>query len=57
MAIQALVAGRIFYLLSISQLGMALMSIIRRRVQKIADAPAIVIGIVSTIVLQVIFSQ
>jgi cation-transporting P-type ATPase F len=57
MAIQALVAGRIFYLLSISQLGASLMSIIRGQFPKIADAPAIVIGIVSTIILQVIFSQ
>ncbi len=57
MAIQALVAGRIFYLLSISQLGAALVSTIRGRVAKITDTPAIVIGIVGTIVLQVIFSQ
>ena len=57
MAIQALVAGRIFYLLSISQLGVALVSIFRGRVEKISDTPAIVIGIVGTIILQVIFSQ
>ncbi len=57
MAIQALVVGRIFYLLSISQLGAALVSIFRGRVEKITDAPAIAIGIISTIILQVIFSQ
>ncbi|MEN9518971.1 MAG: hypothetical protein RLZZ381_1559 [Cyanobacteriota bacterium] len=57
MAIQALVAGRIFYLLSISQLGVALVAGISGRTEKLTDAPAIVIGIVSTIVLQVIFSQ
>ena len=57
MAIQALVAGRIFYLLSISQLGSALISTIRGKVERITDAPAIVIGIVGTIILQVIFSQ
>jgi Ca2+-transporting ATPase len=57
MAIQALVAGRIFYLLSISQLGASLMSIIRGQFPKIADASAIIIGIVGTIILQVIFSQ
>ncbi len=57
MAIQALVAGRIFYLLSISQLGLALGSALRGRIEKITDTPAIVLGIVGTIILQVIFSQ
>ncbi|MGF1589401.1 MAG: cation-transporting P-type ATPase [Pleurocapsa sp.] len=57
MAIQALVAGRIFYLLSISQLGSALGSALRGRVAKITDTPAIILGIVGTIILQVIFSQ
>ncbi|AFZ34278.1 ATPase, P-type (transporting), HAD superfamily, subfamily IC [Stanieria cyanosphaera PCC 7437] len=57
MAIQALVAGRIFYLLSISQLGIALFQRIRGQAAKINDAPAIVIGIVGTIILQIIFSQ
>ena len=57
MAIQALVAGRIFYLLSISQLGTALFDRIRGRTAKINDAPAILIGIFGTIILQIIFSQ
>ncbi|WP_036481356.1 HAD-IC family P-type ATPase [Myxosarcina sp. GI1] len=57
MAIQALVAGRIFYLLSISQLGTALFGTIRGRTVKITDAPAIWVGIFGTIILQLIFSQ
>lgn len=57
MAIQALVVGRIFYLLSISQLGSAVIDKLRGIRQTISDAPAIVIGIVCTIILQVIFSQ
>lgn len=57
MAIQALVAGRLFYLLSISQWGSVLMNKLRGRVAKINLAPAIGIGIVCTIILQIIFSQ
>ncbi|BAZ39650.1 ATPase, E1-E2 type [Calothrix sp. NIES-4101] len=57
MAIQALVAGRIFYLLSISQLGVALVKRIRGMKQTFSDASAIGIGIATTIVLQLIFSQ
>ena len=57
MAIQALVAGRIFYLLSISQLGSAVIDKLRGMRQTISGAPAIVIGIVCTIILQIIFSQ
>lgn len=57
MAIQALVSGRIFYLLSISQLGSAIVNKIRGRIEQISDAPAIGIGIVCTVILQVIFSQ
>lgn len=57
MAIQALVAGRIFYLLSISQLGAALFATVRGRIAKINDAPAILVGIFGTIILQIIFSQ
>ena len=57
MAIQALVAGRIFYLLSISQLGAALFATVRGRTAKINDAPAILVGIFGTIILQIIFSQ
>ncbi|BDI18889.1 hypothetical protein ANSO36C_46910 [Nostoc cf. commune SO-36] len=57
MAIQALVAGRIFYLLSISQLGMALVNTIRGVRQTFSDASAMGIGIATTIVLQIVFSQ
>ncbi len=57
MAIQALVAGRLFYLLSISQLGTDLINQLRGIHQKFSDASAIGIGIATTIVLQIIFSQ
>lgn len=57
MAIQALVVGRIFYLLSISQLGLALISLIRGNAAKAINTPAITIGIVGTIILQLLFSQ
>jgi cation-transporting ATPase F len=57
MAIQALVAGRIFYLLSISQLGQAIAAKLRGRAIQIKDAGAIGLGILCTIVLQIIFSQ
>jgi Ca2+-transporting ATPase len=57
MAIQALVAGRIFYLLSISQLGSALIARLRGIRQRINDASAIGIGIACTVILQIIFSQ
>ncbi|NDJ19417.1 HAD-IC family P-type ATPase [Myxacorys almedinensis] len=57
MAIQALVGGRVVYLLSISHLGRALMSKLRGQAIPIGDTKAIVIGIVSTVVLQIMFSQ
>ncbi len=57
MAIQALVVGRIFYLLSISHLGSAIVAKISGRSIQISDAPAILIGIVCTVILQVVFSQ
>ncbi|MBW4646400.1 MAG: cation-transporting P-type ATPase [Goleter apudmare HA4340-LM2] len=57
MAIQALVAGRIFYLLSISQLGIALFDRLRGIRHTVSDTSAIIVGIVTTIVLQIIFSQ
>jgi Ca2+-transporting ATPase len=57
MAIQALVAGRIFYLLSISQLGSAIVNKLRGRIEQISDARSIGIGITCTVILQVIFSQ
>ncbi len=57
MAIQALVVGRIFYLLSISQLGSAIVNKLQGRIEQISDALAIGIGIACTVILQVIFSQ
>lgn len=57
MAIQALVAGRIFYLLSISELGLGLVDKLRGRVQQIPSAPAVLGGIAGAIALQVLFSQ
>ncbi|AUT01692.1 carbonate dehydratase [Nostoc sp. CENA543] len=57
MAIQALVAGRLFYLLSISQLGVFLINQLRGIRQTFTDASAIGIGIATTIVLQIVFSQ
>lgn len=57
MAIQALVAGRFFYLLSISQLGNAIVNKLRGRTEQISDARAIGIGIACTVILQIIFSQ
>jgi cation-transporting P-type ATPase F len=57
MAIQALVAGRVFYLLSISKLANVIINTLRRVRQNIKDAYAVIIGIITTIVLQIIFSQ
>jgi Ca2+-transporting ATPase len=57
MAIQSLVVGRLFYLLSITQLGVAIVDKIRGIRREIGDQTAMYIGIASTIVLQIIFSQ
>jgi Ca2+-transporting ATPase len=58
MAIQSLVSGRIFYLLSLSQLGIAIATrLIGRGRESFSDARAIVIGIVGAVILQIIFSQ
>jgi cation-transporting P-type ATPase F len=56
MAIQALVMGRIFYLLSISQLIPSIIARLKGQGQ-IQTAPAIAAGLVGAMVLQVIFSQ
>ncbi|NJO21268.1 MAG: cation-transporting P-type ATPase, partial [Spirulinaceae cyanobacterium RM2_2_10] len=56
-AIQALVAARIVYLLSISQLGANIGRYFRGQRQAIANAPILLLGIVTAIVLQVLFSQ
>lgn len=57
MAIQALVAARIIYLLSISQLGMSLLNYIRRRSPAVTNAPILIVGIFAAIILQIVFSQ
>ncbi|YAF97393.1 MAG: cation-transporting P-type ATPase [Nodularia sp. CChRGM 3473] len=57
MAIQALVAGRIVYLLSISQLGNAIFRKLKGRATNISDGRAMAFGIICTVVLQIIFSQ
>ncbi len=57
MAIQALVAARIIYLLSISQLGISLAACLRRKKISIVNAPILIIGIVAAVILQIIFSQ
>lgn len=57
MAIQALVAARIVYLLSISQLGLSLFSRIRRKATSITNAPMLIVGIGAAIALQLFFSQ
>lgn len=57
MAIQALVAARIVYLLSISQLGKSLVGRFRRRTAPVANAPFLLYGIGGAAVLQIFFSQ
>ncbi|AFY49921.1 P-type ATPase, translocating [Nostoc sp. PCC 7524] len=57
MAIQGLVAGRLFYLLSISQLGIAIINRLRGIRQTFSDASVMGIGIACAIILQIIFSQ
>ncbi|MEB3309518.1 MAG: cation-transporting P-type ATPase [Snowella sp.] len=57
MAIQALVAARIFYLLSISEMGQLSLSLNPFKHIKLNESRAIAIGIIGTIFLQLIFSQ
>ncbi len=57
MAIQALVAARIIYLLSISQLGARSINYLRRPAKAIADAPILLLGIATASLLQILFSQ
>ncbi|MEB3360339.1 MAG: cation-transporting P-type ATPase [Synechococcales bacterium] len=57
MAIQALVAARIVYLISISQLGANIGRYLRGRTGAIANAPILLLGITAAIILQVLFSQ
>ncbi len=57
MAIQSLVAARIIYLLSISQLGASLVQFIRGNITGLANTSAIAVGIFGAIALQILFSQ
>jgi magnesium-transporting ATPase (P-type) len=57
MAIQALVAARIVYLISISQLGTNIGQYLRGQTNGIANAPILLLGIAVAIILQVLFSQ
>ncbi|URD49029.1 HAD-IC family P-type ATPase [Chroococcidiopsis sp. CCNUC1] len=57
MAIQALVAARIVYLLSISHLGKAIALKIRGRKVSISGTKAIALGILAAVLLQIVFSQ
>ncbi|MEL7504388.1 MAG: cation-transporting P-type ATPase [Cyanobacteria bacterium J06554_6] len=57
MAIQALVAARIVYLLSISQLGKSLMGRVRGNSTRVTNAPFLLCGIGGAIALQILFSQ
>jgi len=57
MAIQALVAARIIYLLSISQLGASIIHVLSRKSASITHAPILISGMLGAVVLQVIFSQ
>jgi Ca2+-transporting ATPase len=57
MAINSLIAGRIFYLLSISQLVPNLIAKMDGTIQDNVDIPAIGLGIVGAVILQIIFSH
>ncbi len=57
MAIQSLVAARIIYLLSISQLGASIGDFLRRRTPSITFTPTLIGGIVGAVALQIVFSQ
>ncbi len=57
MAIQALVAARIVYLLSISHLGFSLWQYLTRQSTAITKAPILIFGILAAVVLQGVFSQ
>jgi cation-transporting P-type ATPase F len=57
MAIQALVMGRIFYLLSLSQLLPSLMAKLNGSKEPVSGAPALGVGIVVAVILQIIFAN
>lgn len=56
-AIQALVAARIIYLLSVSQPGRSLAQRLRDPSTPLARAPQLLLGVGVAVVLQVVFSQ
>jgi cation-transporting P-type ATPase F len=57
MAINSLIAGRIFYLLSISQLVPNIIAKLDGTLQETVDIPAIGLGIVGAIILQIVFAH
>jgi cation-transporting P-type ATPase F len=57
MAINSLIAGRIFYLLSLSQLVPNLIAKMDGTIKENVDIPAIAFGIVGAIILQILFSH
>ncbi len=57
MAIQSLVAARIVYLLSISQLGISFCHWVQGKTRSITHAPILILGITIAVGLQVVFSQ
>ncbi len=57
MAIQALVMGRIFYLLSLSQLLPSLIAKFSGSKEEVSGAPALAVGIVLAMILQIVFAN
>lgn len=57
MAIQALVMGRIFYLLSLSQFLPSLLAKFGGSKEEVSGAPALGVGIVVAVILQIIFAN
>jgi len=57
MAIQALVMGRIFYLLSLSQLLPSLIAKFSGSKEEVSGAPALGVGIFLAVILQIIFAN
>ncbi len=57
MAIQSLVAARVIYLLSISELGKSIVAYLRGQSSFIANARILLGGIVAAMLLQIVFSQ
>lgn len=57
MAIQSLVAARIIYLISISQLGANMANLIRGKTKVLGKTPILLVGIAVAVILQVVFSQ